>query len=184
AYSFDNFGKEPAVALGEIVAILSTSIAISGPTLPLFQQQAANKKTRLRQAGLSRTRSRLFGLWCLFVFCRGFFFDAGCRSNDRCDGKVAIGDDGLYTLWQGNVRNMKAVTDLVAREVHGNIVGDGVGRAEEFYRVTNNVENAANLDAGLFFVDEADRNINADFRVLRNAEEIDVKREVTNRIAL
>src|SRR5690606_30700715 len=113
-----------------------------------------------------------------------FFLDAGRRGDDGRDGEVAVGDDRLHALRQGNVRDVNAVADLEAGQVHGDGVRNGVGRAVEFYRVANDVQDAADLNAGLLVVDEVDRHVNGNSGVLRDAQEIDMHGEVAHRIQL
>ncbi len=55
---------------------------------------------------------------------------------------------------------------------------------QHFHFVTNDVQDAADLDAGLLFVDEVNRNVNRDFAVCGNAQEVDVHREIADRVQL
>src|SRR5262249_24014185 len=62
---------------------------------------------------------------------------------------------------------------------------DGVGRAMNFDFVTNDVQNAADLETlRLVFVDEVNRDLDGNLRVAGNAEEVHVEREITNRVEL
>ncbi|CUW89806.1 hypothetical protein AGR2A_Cc160243 [Agrobacterium genomosp. 2 str. CFBP 5494] len=79
---------------------------------------------------------------------------------------------------------MNAVADLQAGEINRDGFRNVVGRAVEFHRVANDVQNAADLDVRLFFVFEVNRNFDVDERVARNAQEVDMHGEVADRIKL
>ncbi len=73
--------------------------------------------------------------------------------------------------------------DILAGEIDGDEFRDRVGRAVQLDFVTHDVQHAAALDTGrLLFIDEVDRNIDVHFRVLADAQEIDMHREVPDGI--
>ena len=109
----------------------------------------------------------------------------GRGSSDRGDREVTIGDHGLHAGRQLDRGDVDRKTDIRTIEIDGDEVGDRVGRAVELHLVAHDVEHAAALDAGrLVFVDEVNRNVDVDFRVLADAQEIHVNRVVVDRVEL
>src|SRR6185437_6124379 len=91
----------------------------------------------------------------------------------------------LHVLRQLHGRNVQRHADFGPFEVDGDEVGDGIGRAIELDLVAHHVEHAAALDAGrLLFIDEADRYVDVDEGVLADAQEVDMHREIPDRIEL
>src|SRR5690606_9863357 len=104
---------------------------------------------------------------------------------DGGDGEVAIGDRRGHVLRQGDGRNVDRVAEVGAREVNLDEVRDRVCRNRRFDFVAHDVQHAAALQASrLLFVDEVNRDLNGDDGVLADAQEVDVHREVADRIEL
>src|SRR5690606_653161 len=82
-------------------------------------------------------------------------------------------------------RNVDGIADVRAGEVHGDGIGDRIGRAVELDLVTHDVQHAAALDAGrLVLVDEMHGNVDIDLGVLADTQEVDMNREILDGIEL
>src|SRR5215217_545466 len=165
-----------------------TSQDVKSRDLPPLQGDFRTTKNPpcLRSTGGNSQARRVFPIRIeTRLFFGGFSRKAACRSNDGGDREVTIGDDRSCTLRQLDVRDMNAVANLQAGEVHRDEFRNVVGRNVQFNFVTNDVENATGLDAGgLLFVDEVNRNFDGNLAVLGNAQEVDVHGEVADRIQL
>src|SRR5690606_26369756 len=95
------------------------------------------------------------------------------------------GDDRTRALRQLDMRDVDTVADLQASQVSRDGFRNVAGQSVQFDSVANDVQDAACLDArGLLFVDEVNRYFDHDVGVARNAEEVDMHREVADRIQL
>src|SRR4029079_9907002 len=106
-------------------------------------------------------------------------------ANDGRHGEVSLGGGWLYAFRPLDRRNVDAVTDLEAGQIHIEMLGDGVGRAADRNFVAHDVQDTAALDAGGGgFVQEAHRNLDGDQRMLAHAHEIAMDGNVANVIDL
>src|SRR5690606_21400358 len=126
------------------------------------------------------------GLFLAFFLNRFAFLalEAG-GSGDGGDGEVAVGDGRLHFLRQGDRRDVDGVAELGAGEIDLDGGGDRIGRNLRLDLVAHDVEQAAALDAGrLLLVEEVNRNLHRHQRVGADAQEVDMDREVADRIEL
>src|SRR5690606_23972242 len=127
---------------------------------------------------LDRRRSLLFGL----LFSR--LGDNG-RCRDGRDGEVAIGNGRPHALRQVEIAGVNGFADVAAGEVDHELLGDVVDRAGHLDLVADDVQHAAALEPRtVLLVDEPHGDPQRQRGTLRDAEKIDVYREVANRIEL
>src|SRR5690606_11498053 len=122
-----------------------------------------------------------------FAFGRCFVFLRleASRCSDRGNSEVAVGDGRLHVFRQLDGGDVNAVAQIGAFEVDLDSVRNLVGRALRFDLVANDVQDTATLEASrLLFVDEANRDLDGDQRVLADAQKVHVDREVTIRVKL
>src|SRR5690606_6699190 len=99
--------------------------------------------------------------------------------------EVTIGDDGPDALGQRHRGNVDGIADFPACQINGDGIRDRIGRAIELDFVAHDVEHTTALDAGrLVLVDEADRDVDVNFRILAHPQEVHVQREILDRIEL
>src|SRR5690606_21902888 len=123
-----------------------------------------------------------FGRFAFSSFCLGLH---GRRAGDGGDCEVTIGDDGPDALGQRHRGNVDGIADFPACQINGDGVRDRIGRAIELDFVAHDVEHPTALDAGrLVLVDEADRDVDVNFRILAHPQEVHVQREILDRIEL
>jgi hypothetical protein len=75
------------------------------------------------------------------------------------------------------------VADVLALEIDGDVLGDGLGRAHQLDGVAHDVEHAATLEAGaLGIVDEVNRHIDAKLGAGADPQEVDMECGVAHRV--
>src|SRR6476469_3111388 len=111
-------------------------------------------------------------------------FLGGAADNGR-DREVVLGRGWLDARGERNGRDMHAVADLEAGQIHVEMLRNGICRAAHFDLVAHDVQDAAALDAGGGrFVQEAYRDIDGDQRMLADAQEVHMNREFANGVEL
>ena len=123
------------------------------------------------------SRGRLGGLGGLRLHRRG-------AGNGR-DGEVAVGDHRAHAGRQLDRRDVDRIADSVPSR--STVMNSGIALAGQWNSTSwrTMFEHAAALDAGrLVLVDEVDGHVDVDLGVLADAQEIDMDREIPDRIEL
>src|SRR4029078_11242628 len=93
--------------------------------------------------------------------------------------------DHAHVLRQIDLAEVLRVVDLKPGDVDVDRIRDRVGRAGHLYRVRHDVDRATALHAGRALrVQHVHRDVDADGRAFRHAEEVNVPREILDRIDL
>src|SRR3546814_7084656 len=104
-------------------------------------------------------------------------------SSDVCSSD--LGDAAFSALRQRHIGNVDRRADIEAGQRNHDFFRNVRRVDDQVEVVTDDVEHAAALDAGRgVFIDETDRDVDVDGRMLADAQEIRVKRAIAHRVEL